>query len=334
MEALRRVLRARRKQLLSLDNVIGVGAGHKSVRGESTGKNAIVVIVKKKLPAEKVKQGHLVPESLEGIDTDVIETGEFRFLASTDRLRPAPPGVSIGHYKVTAGTFGAVVRDNATGRLLILSNNHVLANATDGTDGRAKAGDPVLQPGVIDGGSLEEDIIGELLRFVPVYSTVRESQCPIAKAVAGSATRLLKLFKGDYMVRFFKENDGGNIVDAAVARPLEDRYVTSSVPGLGEISGSGEVEIGQVVRKSGRTSGLTEGKVRVTDVSVNVNLGTGNIALFTDQVMSDMVSKPGDSGSIVLDEENRAVGLLFAGSNNMTLFNKFSNVEKLLDISL
>ena len=334
MEALRRVLNSRKRQLLSLDNVVGVGAGHKSVRGESTGKKAIVVFVEKKLPVDALRRGHLVPTSMNGIDTDVIETGKFSLLARTDRLRPAQPGISIGHRDVTAGTFGAVVKDNATGEQLILSNNHVLANATNGRDGRSAIGDPILQPGKYDHGTLETDVIGELLRFVPINSMVNDVQCPIAQGFARGITALLNLIVGDYSVRLQREGWEENIVDCAVAKPLKSATIATSILELGEISGFSEAAIGKTVRKSGRTSGLTEGKVSATDVTINVNMGNGSVALFGDQVMTDMPSKPGDSGSIVLNEENQAVGLLFAGSDNLTLFNKFSNIMKLLEVNI
>lgn len=334
MEALRKVLQSRKQQLLSLDNVIGVGAGDKFVRGENTGRKAIVVIVEKKLPKEEIKRGHVVPLSLDGFEVDVIETGRFYFLARTDRFRPAQPGISIGHYAVTAGTFGAVVKDNLSGQRVILSNNHVLANATSGSDGRAEVGDPVLQPGLMDNGKLAADQIGELLRFVPINFTLAESQCAIAQKTAQAATCALKLFKKDYRVSFLKEAQEENVVDCAIAVPNRDNLITSQVLELGEITGFAEAEIGQLVRKSGRTSGMTQGRVRATEVTIRVNMTTGRQALFTDQIMSDLLSKPGDSGSIVLDEKNRAVGLLFAGSDNMTLCNRFSNVMRLLNISI
>ncbi len=49
------------------------------------------------------------------METDVVEIGEVRLLTRTGRVRPAPPGVSIGHPKITAGTFGALVKDADTG---------------------------------------------------------------------------------------------------------------------------------------------------------------------------------------------------------------------------
>jgi hypothetical protein len=62
---------------------------------------------------------------------------------------------------ITAGTLGGFVRDRDGGSILILSNNHVLAN-----ENRAKKGDHILQHGDIDGGQDPEHTVGELLRFV------------------------------------------------------------------------------------------------------------------------------------------------------------------------
>ena len=61
MDVIRRVLRSRKKQLLSLDNVIGVGLGYKSVRDEVTERKSIVVIVEKKVPSDELRRRHVVP---------------------------------------------------------------------------------------------------------------------------------------------------------------------------------------------------------------------------------------------------------------------------------
>ena len=70
-----------------------------------------------------------IPLTIEGYGTKIIEIGEiFAFQDRTDKWRPAPGGVSIGHPSVTAGTLGVVIIDNTNGKRVILSNNHVLAN--------------------------------------------------------------------------------------------------------------------------------------------------------------------------------------------------------------
>ncbi len=86
-------------------------------------------------------------------------------------------GISVGHKDISAGTLGGYVRDNVTGELMILSNNHVLANVDAG-----KVGDAILQPGNADGGTLPADKIGTLARFVPLrVSTTKLVDCAIAK---------------------------------------------------------------------------------------------------------------------------------------------------------
>ena len=334
MPALRRILRSHKKHLMALDNVVGVGIGHKMVRNQSTGKKSITVFVKEKIPSEELRRGHRVPPSLSGVDTDVVETGTFKLLGRRDRHRPAFPGMSISHYRVTAGTFGALVKDRKTDRLLILSNNHVLANATNGEDDRAKIGDFILQPGVYDNGNYEKDAIAKLFRFEPVHGLIEDSRGLITQAAALGATGLLKTFVGDYRVKLERETWVENLVDAALAEPLSNDLVAGTVMDLGDITGSGEVQIQEKVKKSGRTSGVTYGWVHAVEVTIRVVLREGYEALFTDQVMTTMFSQPGDSGSVVLNEKNQAVGLLFAGSGTLTLFNRFSNVLRLLDVYL
>nr|WP_201767350.1 hypothetical protein [Sporomusa ovata] len=54
--------------------------------------------------------------------------------------------------------------------------------------------------------------------------------------------------------------------------------------------------------------------------------------IFTDQILAGPMSMPGDSGSLVLTNDNYAVGLLFAGSERATMFNKIQHVLDKLDI--
>ncbi len=102
--------------LMGKANVVGVGRGYKVVKGRKTDKMCVVVLVRHKVPSMALEAHALVPRAIDGVETDVIEVGELVAQVSrTERLRPAPPGVSLGHYQITAGTFGAVVRDKATG---------------------------------------------------------------------------------------------------------------------------------------------------------------------------------------------------------------------------
>ena len=332
MRRLMEILHSGKPQLLELENVVGVGLGYKEVGGTNCDQMAVKVLVKRKIPSSDIPKTQIVPRTIQNVATDVIEVGELTLLNRTNKVRPASPGVSIGHPKVTAGTFGAVVRDRKTGRPLILSNNHVLANITDGTDGRAKVGDPILQPGRYDGGQME-DVIGHLERFVPIRRVTSRPVCPIALGVEFLGNAVLKAIQPAYEIRFVRMNNAENLVDAAVARPVSDDAVMASVLEVGEVRGVREVEIGMRVKKSGRTTGITTGVVRVIKATLKVSLGDVGEAYFADQIVTTAMAEPGDSGSLVVTEDGDAVGLLGAGSDQATICSRIQNVLEMLDVT-
>lgn len=333
MRKLFRSLDLARQHYSGLPNVIGMGLGYKRRGDQETDEPAVVFFVNKKIPAEALSVDQMIPKKIGRASTDVVEVGEMRFLRRTGRMRPACPGVSIGHYKVTAGTFGALVKDRQTGQIMILSNNHVLANASDGSDGKCRLGDPIYQPGSYDGGG-EEDIIGTLERFVPISRYSREVNCSLASLGVKAANAVIQSFRPNYRVRLEKQGMV-NVVDCALARPVDDQAVSPEIMEIGRPRGIGEIRPGIPVKKSGRTSGLTRGKVTAVHVTLNVAMGHGSdIVRFQEQIMTDMKSAPGDSGSLVLDDQNRAVGLLFAGSENHTVCNPIQTVLDQLGVDL
>ncbi|TGE32209.1 hypothetical protein [Desulfosporosinus sp. Sb-LF] len=85
------------------------------------------------------------------------------------------------------------------------------------------------------------------------------------------------------------------------------------------------------VKKSGRTTGLTHARIIAVNVIIDVDYD-GRILKFKDQILTDNFDEPGDSGSLVLNEFNWAVGLLFAGSENVTIINPIDPVLDLLRI--
>lgn len=339
VDAVLRALRISAPKLLGLPNVVGVGKGHKHVGGESTGRPSLTVLVRRKIPKDALAAFEVVPDSIEDADTDVIEVGDVVALESvlevprTSKQRPAMPGLSIGHYKITAGTFGAVVYDQKTGDPLILSNNHVLANSSNGKDGRAKVGDPILQPGRYDGAT-DSDVIARLYRFVPVTMEVGASDCPVAAAVERTINGVIQRFRKNYRVRMFKSMGGVNLVDAAVAKPVKDSIVVPDIIGIGVPKGTSEVSVGDKVRKSGRTSGLNSGSVKVVQATIKIGMGDAGDATFGDQVVVTHMAQPGDSGSLVVNEKGQAVGLLSAGSDSVSIFGRIKNVCDALSVRL
>ena len=336
-----------RQDLMKKTNVVGVGRGYRHKGGEATNDQAIVVLVSKKVPKDRLPGDALVPRSLRGQAVDVIEIGEIRLLEEDEevqpeipasaesrlrRYRPAPGGVSIGHYKITAGTLGAVVKEKGSGRRLILSNNHVLANSSSGHDVWAKVGDAVLQPGVYDGGKKDRDVIAHLERFIPLQRTFQRSQCATAGMWESAANKMLSIIAPQYRINLQRANNKGNLVDAAVAVPQNEADLSEEILGLSRVRGSADVSVGQPIRFSGRTSGLVKGKVIAEDVSLFITMGPGEQVYFIEQLITTAVSRPGDSGSLLLNEQNQAVGLLFAGSDKVSVCNRIDHVCRFLNV--
>lgn len=313
-------------ELLKKRNVVGVGKGYKVSGGKRLYLTPYVVLVEKKTDEKELSSKDLVPATISGSRTDVIEIGKIRALAlRTDKWRPAPGGVSIGHYAITAGTLGCLVKDVATGEVLILSNNHVLANSNN-----AQLGDAILQPGPYDGGRNPEDRIGTLLRYLPIDFGGGEDPdpaCPIVRSVIGVLNFLAAICSSSWRIKGQKIRAAENTADCAVARPDSPDLVSPQIIDIGEVKGyrTGLI-IGDAVRKSGRTTGTNEDAVQLTDATVAVEYGAGLVATFVNQYVAGPMSQGGDSGSLIVDLENRAVGLLFAGSDQVTIFNPIEAV--------
>jgi len=329
MDSLRATLAGVRRELLAREHVIATGIGYKVVDGKRTDALSIVCSVVEKVPEARLAAQDRVPGEIRGIPTDVVETGPLRaLLARTDRWRPAPGGVSIGHPSITAGTLGCLVRK--TGETLILSNNHVLA-----AENAATVGDPILQPGTYDGGRDPADRIAVLQDFVPIrFLSDCPSDCPVAGGMAAAANLLARAVGSTTRLRAVRLAEEENRVDAALARPVNPADLSPEILELGPVTGIGSAGLGTPVKKSGRTSGLTSGEILQVDVTADIQYGAGRTARFTDQLMAGAMSSGGDSGSAVLDADNRLIGLLFAGSDTTTVINPIEHVVAALGIGI
>lgn len=115
-----------------------------------------------------------------------------------------------------------------------------------------------------------------------------------------------------------------NHIDAAIARLWGPQRHQPVIPMIGAVQGSVErkdIEIGEAVRKFGRTTGYTEGRIFSIYLDIWIRYDrTGQSAFFQNQFLVEpelqtsakFVAK-GDSGSLVVDEKQHAIGLVFGG---------------------
>lgn len=131
----------------------------------------------------------------------------------------------------------------------------------------------------------------------------------------------------------YSTSPGENLVDAALARPLNPKQVLGQIVQIGLPKGVAEASLGMPVQKTGRTTGYTQGRITQIDVTTSVDYN-GRAATFTDQLMASGMSDGGNSGSTVLDDTGNIVGLLFAGSPRATLINPIETVLRLLNVEV
>lgn len=319
-----------KEDILSKPNVVGVGVGYKTKDGVTTDETGIVVMVEEKKSLNTLSIEERIPGKISGVSTDVIEVGRLKALRTT-KHRPAPGGVSIGHFAITAGTLGVIAIDNLTGKRVILSNNHVLANSN-----KAEEGDAILQQGYHDGGRLPTHTIGHLHRYKEIDFGEEPSDCPVADGVTKVLNKGAKVIGSSHRLNTIKANALAiNYIDAAIAMPTSDDVVSDEILDIGLISGIIEPYLGMKVRKSGRTTGYTHGSVLLVHGTVSVDYGGGKLARFEEQIIAGAMSAGGDSGSLgVAENSNKAFGLLYAGSDQVTIFNPISEVIATLMISL
>jgi hypothetical protein len=225
------------------------------------------------------------------------------------RARPAKGGYSVGHYQITAGTIATGCYDwgsfpDVPPAYYLLSNNHVLANSN-----LASVGDPILQPGPYDGGTIPADVIGRLARFVPIRFIPPTPPVPL------------------------------NLVDAAIAQ-VQFHDLDREVYWIGYIKTLYmQPKVGDVVQKTGRTTNFTTGRVTNINATVDVNYGSGRVARFARQIIAQTqtgraMGAGGDSGSLVTSLDEEGVGLLFAGSPTVTIINHLHFVQNLLKVRI
>ncbi|UXY26824.1 S1 family peptidase [Streptomyces sp. HUAS TT20] len=346
-------------------NVVGFGHGVKWSGGEPTGEEAVLVFVTQKLPESMLPERDVIPYRMDdGTPTDVVAVGHVsaqpqRRLAGLGpdarsevgygpdgrageelarlslplleeppgpavfepqilrrRMRPCPSGFSVGNVRVTAGTLGSVVYDFLPGatvdppgpglgvpaKFYILSNNHVLADSN-----RAQQGSPIVQPGVYDGGTDPADRIATLDRYIAIAFA---PQVPLDRH--------------------------NNVVDCALGvvdfqDATREQYFSGAPRAWRR---KANVAVGDLVKKTGRTTNISFGRIIAVDATVDVNYGTAGTARFKDQILTTNISAGGDSGSLVTSLDEVAVGLLFAGSSVVTIANHIENVRALLRVEV
>ncbi|HSR72337.1 MAG TPA: hypothetical protein VLL72_08145 [Kiloniellales bacterium] len=270
-------------------NVTGVDVGYKYDGGRRSDVIAVRIHVEEKIPVSALEAAEVLPSEIDGVPVDVIQ----------------------GHYSPNDGTAEAALglderRQRRDPIQPGISISHPLVSAGtlgaivyDRRDGRAcllsnwhvlagslfaRAGDPILQPGRFDGGRRERDVIATLRRM-----------------------------------------HLGPRGDAAIAALNDARGVETAQGHSGvRVVAARRATLGDVVTKSGRTTGMTSGVVDgVGRYRVAYSVGPQTIEGFiirvreADNPANREISAGGDSGSLWYDPfTEEGLGLHFAGETD------------------
>jgi hypothetical protein len=268
-----------------------------------------------------------LPKNVRGIDVQVHLTDKFRSMrgnphgGSSHTALQTPPiqlGTSGGWSKDLAngyccgGTLGSLVQIGST--QYILSNYHVFESdiVSGGNNTVATTGDPIIQPGLID-----------------VNCNVNGAQ---------TVATLVK-----------RNSLPGSNVDCSTGKVVAGQVASNgSILEIGPISRiTLNASIGQAVKKSGRTTGLSRSSIVGLNATISVaydNECAGGAAFtktFTGQIVignnGSKFLNSGDSGSLMVEDvatTPRAIGLLFAGSSTDAIANPINQVLSFLGATM
>ena len=310
-------------EIMKVPGVVGVATG----LDPASGKAAIKVYTEKALALGLIKQEY------EGVKVIHEVTGRIKAMkgpgggggggvSPTSKQTPpiqlgcsGGPSLDLANGYCCGGTLGALVAKG--GNQYILSNSHVFAGdvVSGGNNHSATIGDDIGQPGLIDinCNAATANIVADLSTTSSIYPPNGNSNvdCSIAQVRSG-------------MVR----TDG-------------------AILGIGTISSSTVgASVGQAVKKSGRTTGLTRSSISGLNATINVGYetecaGTTFTKQFTGQIViannGSRFLNSGDSGSLMVEDVTsnpRAVGLLYAGSSSVAIANPIGQVLSYLGATM
>ena len=281
-----------------MKNVVGIAFGYKITNGLNTNEPCIKVFVTTKEPPSSLNSDDSIPEIYENFKTDVVQCGELSYSSLKEKNLPLKFGYSIGPSTVKdVGSSGCLVKD-CCGNHYILSANHVLSYFDE-----LPIGTPILHPGVKDGGKYPDDLIATLSKKISALSTDEDK----------------------YLL---------NYVDCAIAKITNPSLVSNKIFLIDNIKGVADADINLNVKKIGRTTELTTGKVIALDAILKISNINSYEQIYHDQIITTCMSDKGDSGSILLDDDNNAIGLLFAKGDSISIANSIKAVLTALNVRI
>jgi len=272
------------QQLLRIPGVVCVGVGLKEVKDKLSDNICFRIYVKKKKPESELAQEHVIPKTINGIETDILVNHEIVPLTiDSSKYRPLLGGIQIENERGAKGTLGCIVTINEgpnEGKPAILSCHHVLYGYGVDPEKPGKIGQPSYSP--------------------CIFSSFNE-------------------------IGIIEDGEKSDSLDCAIAIISTNEGFTNEILDIGWIAGKDVAVNGMTVFKRGAKTGYKESTVK--DVSYR-----GQIMIHS--YLGNEFATYGDSGSVVVNEELKVVGLIYGGFGFDVLANHINAVIERLHITI
>ena len=301
------------EQLRSIPGVTHVSVGLKEKNGKATDQLCIRVYVREKKDPKEIPAGERIPAEINGVPTDVNTVGTFEFQLDSAEYRPIKGGIQITNRiiglndagngtQMSRGTMGCVAVDKTDNSAVLLTNWHVL------TANGGRNGDKVFQPAPT---SLPPLSLGDL-PFRP-----RDDHAKIGVIRRNSVTDHV-----DGAIAAIDVSSCCHCCGIHYSNEINGLSVGGR-PSRNTIVGDERVVSGMTVFKVGQSTLRTEGRVVDDNYPAFSITKDGTTHTFVGQIAIQNVdtTKPfsdhGDSGSVVINLDNKIVGLIFASGRNV-----------------
>lgn len=280
-------------QLLALPGVTAVGLGSKEIGGQPTGELALKVFIEVKRDAGRVPAEELIPAEIDGLPTDVIESGKRHLVVD-------PPGAVV-----------SADRDMTRSRPMVGGRRIT----REGSNGHGTAGCFLVDPGHVGTtyALTNMHVVSVPDVPAPVAGTSAVGQPSGESSVTGCCNDLFGKYAGGEIA-----DDGRD--EAAIKLDPGTQWQAEIVD-IGVVTGTHTITTAEAtpqtykVRKRGMRTLLTGGvvsAVNTTDghsdndivIAPNPNPAAGTRIVFFDY--------EGDSGSALVNEASEVVGLVYS----------------------
>lgn len=310
-ERLRAIQQRAEARLFAIPGVHLVGLGPKEVGGKPTTEIAIKIGVRRKRPAAEIPADELIPPEIEGVKTDVIE-------GPPGRRRAALPGVL--YQKAKDGDLIDYIKYRPLAGGVNMCPKGLTGTSTLGVFCRVK-GDPT---------DSKIFALTCLHCIVPDFLPTDPASRWLGKKV-GQPTGKDSCCKSSSHI-FGKVYNAAPKLDVALVRVNAGKGYLREIEEIGLVKGSNPLlsdptTVPFLVKKRGAASALSGGWLAVFNTTAQVVVKGNTIFVRGVHVIKPnalpghpeggIFSTLGDSGSAVLDDQDRVIGILFMGVDEL-----------------